>query len=94
MSRTIHIHVDIRSALIDMSDEDLVGMITAKGGGQMEAWQIKSALLDELLAGRKVLPVDDACEGFDYVTGCPGHLETSTTYGRLAPVCFNKGVRT
>jgi hypothetical protein len=23
--------------------------------------------------GRRVLPMSDECEGFDYQTGCPGH---------------------
>jgi hypothetical protein len=38
-----------------------------------EAW---NALADELAKGHRVIPVGDACEGFSYQTGCPGH-ETS-----------------
>jgi hypothetical protein len=35
--------------------------------------EFRNALMDELSQGHEVIPMGDACEGFDYRSGCPGH---------------------
>jgi hypothetical protein len=42
-------------------------------GGFLDADAAREALLDNLEAGHKYLPVGPACDGFSYETGCPGH---------------------
>lgn len=38
------------------------------------------AYLKQCLAeGKRVIPTSNECEGFDYITGCPGHKITLTT---------------
>ena len=33
----------------------------------------------EMMKGRRVVPLGDACEGFSYETGCPGHPPATST---------------
>lgn len=73
MPRLIHTHLDIRGILANWSDRQLNGLLLINGK-RATSNQVRSALLDELEKGHKVLPIGPACEGFDYSgVGCPGH---------------------
>ena len=37
------------------------------------AAEARDRLLDQLQAGRRYLPVGEACPGFSFESGCPGH---------------------
>lgn len=72
---TGHIHLDVRGALSNMSRRELAGMFTESSTGRkLSADQAREVLMDHLEAGRRVIPIGPACEGFDYAGGgCPGH---------------------
>jgi hypothetical protein len=36
---------------------------------------VKDYFLNALAEGKKVIPIGEPCEGFSYITGCPGHDE-------------------
>ena len=40
----------------------------------MNALAAHDFLCDELAKGHEVIPLADDCEGFDFKTGCPGHI--------------------
>lgn len=76
MTRTFHLCMDIRNALLTSTDKELGTMLIEKGGRKLSAQQTKEFLLDELAKGRKFLPCVP-CDGFDYQAGCPGHPESA-----------------
>ena len=49
--------------------------VTRDDGSKMTGEQLKAAFIEELSKGHKVIPLGKPCEGFSYVTGCPGHEE-------------------
>ena len=44
-------------------------------------YEAKEALINELLAGRKYLPIGDECDNFDPLRGCLGHVIEETDDG-------------
>jgi hypothetical protein len=70
--RTVHMCLDIRGAL-KWPKRRLKGMLVDELGRRLSADEVREALLDELVDGKRVLPLGPPCDGFDYVTGCPGH---------------------
>lgn len=70
-----HCHLDVRGAIKNFSKRELGSLFkNAETGRWLTADEAKDALLDHLAAGRIVLPMGPACEGFDYAGGgCPGH---------------------
>lgn len=75
MPKTIHLCVSVRGMLRWDRRETKRNLksITKKDGsryGSVE--EFRNALMDELAAGREVLPMGP-CDGFDFKTGCPGH---------------------
>lgn len=70
----MHVSVDIRGILEWPDQRKLRKMFrnseTGKSLTQLEA---RDFLYDCLAKGWRVLPIGEACEGFDYQTGCPGH---------------------
>lgn len=72
MSLIIHCCLDIRGAM-RWSKRQLGSMLTREDGSHASPDEAWSYLADELAKGHKVLPLGDACEGFDYQKGCPGH---------------------
>ncbi|MDR6094031.1 hypothetical protein [Stenotrophomonas sp. SORGH_AS_0321] len=75
---TSHFHLDVRGALSNMSRRELAGMFTESSAGRkLSADEAREVLMDHLEAGRRVIPIGAACEGFDYSGGgCPGHEVT------------------
>jgi hypothetical protein len=72
MKRSIvHLSLNIAGALLNA--KDLKGCISVDGKPLMTVREIKQFLSYQLSLGRRVLPMSDECEGFDYQTGCPGH---------------------
>ena len=69
---THHLCLDIRGALM-LPNSKLRGWLRDDDGRLLSPDEARLALMDELAKGRRVMPMGDACEGFDYQTGCPGH---------------------
>lgn len=75
MKTTYHMSLSISGAL--RRPKDFIGCITWDGRLLMTAREVKQFLEYQQSLGREVLPFSE-CEGFDYVTGCPGHTEADT----------------
>lgn len=65
MSTTFHVQMSIEGAL-KLSDNKLSKLFDRNGAS------IRKELKERLAKGEKLIGSDD-CEGFDPVTGCPGH---------------------
>jgi hypothetical protein len=63
--------LSVRGAL-RWSKRRLAGMFRHETGRRMNGDEAREALFDELAHGHEVIPMSK-CEGFDFVTGCPGH---------------------
>ena len=72
--RRVHVCLDIRGAL-SWTKKRLARLMRHESGRWATADEAREALLDEVAKGRKVLPIGEPCEGFDYQTGCPGHTK-------------------
>lgn len=81
MSRTIHVCISVRS-ILDWPKAEQRRMLRSirRGDGTPFATtdQMRNHFMDQLSMGREVLPFSDACEGFSYKTGCPGHEVVET----------------
>lgn len=71
MKTNHHMCVDIEGVL-RWPDKDLRKLFTDDGMQRSGKW-IRDWLKLQLAQGRKVLPMSKECEGFNYLTGCPGH---------------------
>lgn len=73
--RIFHVHLDVGGYLKHATDDELSGMLRdVATGASLTANEARRALQEHLDAGRLVLPMGPACEGFDYTGGgCPGH---------------------
>lgn len=71
----IHCCISVRGMLKTASRKQLAAMFRdPQTGARLTADQAKDQLLDQLAAGREVLPLGPPCDGFDYAGGgCPGH---------------------
>jgi hypothetical protein len=54
-------------------DSELGELFKTPDGGYAPPEEARKILLQELNRGHQVLPFGPPCEGFSYVTGCPGH---------------------
>ncbi len=70
MKRKIHICQSISGALKNWSKEEWNAL--AKDN-KMTAFDLQAEFWKMHLDGKKVMPISQACEGFSYETGCPGH---------------------
>lgn len=68
--KTIHMCLDIEGFLWQAKQEPALAENLFKDCNSADAIKI---LEENLAIGRKVLPIGEKCEGFDYRTGCPGH---------------------
>jgi len=75
-TRRVHFSLDISGAL--KRPKDWVNCITVDGKTFATAEEVTSFLKEQLALGRRLLPLADDCEGFDYQTGCPGHEISDT----------------
>lgn len=69
-STTYHVAQSIEGALMNWTKRDWA--LLAKTNN-LTIEQVKRWMLDQHAAGKKRLPIGERCEGFDDVTGCPGH---------------------
>lgn len=76
-TREFHVHLDVESALKNMTDVELAGMLVSSVTGEsLSAEEARRALREHLANGHKLLPLDKSCEGFDSAGGgCPGHVK-------------------
>lgn len=72
MAKTIHLSLSVRGTLLK-SDRELRGWLMDDSGRELSPRAARMALMDELAKGREVLPCGPVCEGWSYITGCPGH---------------------
>ncbi len=83
--RTIHVSLDLRGALMHWKDRRWRRAVRNEAGGFLSPLEVKAAFLDHLARGVKLIPFGEPCEGFDPVTGCPGHevpeVESEATVG-------------
>ncbi len=72
-SRSIHMRLDIRGALLNWENRMFENMFKTNDGRTMTGREAKLQLMDELAKGHNYIPYGD-CPGFDPVEkGCPGH---------------------
>jgi hypothetical protein len=69
-----HFQLDVEGALLNWPLKRFKGMFLDSKGGVMSPDEAKRHLLRLFGKGVKYLPFGN-CEGFDPVTGCPGHPE-------------------
>jgi len=72
MTRSYHMCLDIRGALLNWKNRDFRTLFKHDDGRRMTAAEARLALMEELAKGRKVIPCGE-CSNFDYQTGCQGH---------------------
>jgi hypothetical protein len=74
-TKTIHLRLDIKGALMNWDDRMFRGMFKTDDGTPMGGREAKARLIDLVAKGHNFLPYGD-CEGFDPVAnGCPGHVK-------------------
>lgn len=74
MSRHIHMCISVRGLLHKHTDDfRRICESVTNDGKSVTPHEYREYLMDQLAAGREVLPFGEPCEGFDYKTGCPGH---------------------
>lgn len=72
---TFHMCMSVRGALNwdKRRFKQWAGAFTNEDGTKPTPDEVREFLMDELAKGHEVIPMSDACEGFDFKTGCPGH---------------------
>ena len=70
-----HAGLSIRNCLQSGVGNAMARCIVDHSGQSMTADQLFKALVDELQAGREVLPIGDVCDNWDFKTGCRGHSD-------------------
>lgn len=78
MSQILHCCLSVRGAL-RWPKSKLRGMLRNESGHALTADEVREWLMDQLAQGREVVPFGAACDGFDYITGCPGHDEPTAS---------------
>ena len=73
MSRTTHMCIDLRGALMNWEDRMWRKCVTADDGHTMTPQEVKLEFLNALSEGKKVIPMDSSCDNFDFQKGCLGH---------------------
>jgi hypothetical protein len=66
--RHIHLCLNIRGAI-----QGTGWKCVSRGGKALKKAEAVEYLLDRLGEGKRVLPIGEPCDGFDYQKGCPGH---------------------
>jgi hypothetical protein len=73
MSRTTHLCIDLRGALMNWEDRMWRQCVTGDDGHTMTPHEVKMEFLNALSEGKKVIPMDPSCDNFDFQKGCLGH---------------------
>ncbi len=71
-TRSYHLCLDVRGALMNWSDREMSGIFKYDDGHPMTISESKTFLMDQIAAGHKVIPCTE-CDNFDYQQGCQGH---------------------
>jgi hypothetical protein len=69
----VHLQLDVRRFLRLAKPEDYQRTFVGPNGESIHWFNAKQLLQAELALGHNYLPVGEACDAFDYVTGCAGH---------------------
>lgn len=72
MTRSYHLCLDVRGALMNWTDREMKGVFLHDDGRKMTPREAKMFLMDEIAKGHKVIPVCQ-CDNFSFETGCEGH---------------------
>lgn len=79
MSKTIHVHMDTKGAILNFKAREWRNVVRrAEGEPFLTPAEVKAWLLDELAKGHTAIPFGEPCKGFSFTTGCPGHAEPLT----------------
>ena len=73
MSRTFHLCVSLRGALMNWSDREWRNCVTDDDGRTLTPMEVKSYFLECLAEGKRVIPIGEKCDNFDFEKGCLGH---------------------
>ena len=72
-----HMCLDVRGVLLNWTrpmQKRMAPLFIINGRQLTTADELRAFLADCLAEGKEVIPLtNEACEGFDYKTGCPGH---------------------
>ena len=73
--RIVHMCINVRGALKNFRKREWKRSCTDPDTGRfLTPDEVRDVFLDELSRGHEVIPIGNACEGFDYLGGgCPGH---------------------
>jgi hypothetical protein len=69
-TRRMHVSLSIEGAL---KSRKKINYMQHDDGKRMSDKEARDYLQESLREGKRVLPISSECEGFDYITGCPGH---------------------
>lgn len=90
MSKVIHsIHhmcIDISGYLRRYRFKNFADGWTLPDGTKPSRGHLRDWLRLQLHEGKRVLPLE-RCEGFNYQTGCPGHIQTDVPESRGSQAC-------
>lgn len=67
---TVHVVVDLHGLL--SSRRRIVGLVD-ENGHELADDEARRRLLTLVASGVRCMPIGNACDGFDPITGCPGH---------------------
>lgn len=80
MRRTVHVCQSVEGALKNWKAREWKSIAKSNGVTVAEA---KEAFWEYMREGKRVIPIGEACEGFSYQTGCPGHAHAPDEAGLL-----------
>jgi hypothetical protein len=69
MRKTVHLYLDVRGALRNMTKREKSSMFKHPDGRRMTAAEADDALMDELVKGHEVIPLHKKC-----ANPCPSQL--------------------
>ncbi len=75
-----HMSISIEGALRNFKKKSMKGLLTDENGKEMSDREVRDYLNEGLRKGWKKIPCGD-CDGFYYITGCPGHILDSDADG-------------
>ena len=70
--KTVHLVLDVEGAS-RWPDWRLRDLLATDKGEPVSAEDARAYLREQIEQGVRVMPLGEPCEGFDPVTGCPGH---------------------
>lgn len=71
--KSFHMCFNIEGMLRNNTNKKLGKLFVNNDGTPANGADVRKELKGELAKGRKVLPMGDGCDNFDFQTGCLGH---------------------